>query len=225
MRNMLFISAAATVLAATSAGAQDMAAPPPAQDPTVATSAPTTAPSTSGSTFRGFRVEGDGGGDRYMSQGVHRDKVGYGGTVGFDGQIGDRIVVGPEATYWRASNYTENCTPGAIGGTLCNKSFDEYGVAVRAGVLLAPQLLVFGKGGWVDNEQRKRFTAPAGEQSYYDHYNTDGYQLGGGVELSMANRFQGPLAGLYLNAQYVYSKYDDHTSRQRVMGGIGIHFR
>ena len=222
MNRFMFAPLAAVVAIASPAFAQDASMPAPATDGSYAT---TTTDNTSGTTFRGFRVEGDAGGDRYQSQGVHRDKFGYGATIGFDGQIGDRIVVGPEATYWRANNYTENCTPGVVGGTLCNKSFDEFGVGVRAGVLLAPQILVFGKGGYVTNEQRKRFTAPVGQSSYYDHYNTDGYQVGGGVEFSMADRFQGPLSGLYVNAQYVYSNYDDHTSRQRVMGGIGIRFK
>ena len=222
MIRFMFAPLAALIAVASPAVAQDSTAPAPATDTSYAA---TPVDGTSNTTLRGFRVEGDLGGDRYQSQGVHRDKFGYGATIGFDGQIGDRIVVGPEATYWRANDYTENCTPGAAGGTLCNKSFDEFGVGVRAGVLLAPQVLVFGKGGFVTNEQRKRFTAPVGQSSFYDHYNTDGYQVGGGVEFSMADRFQGPLSGLYLNAQYVYSQYDDHTSRQRVMGGIGIHFK
>ena len=222
-------SIAALLLAAAplAAAAQDASVPPQdapvtAQDPAPATPA---AASTNGSTFRGFRVEGNFGWDRFRSQGTGRDKFGYGATFGFDGQIGDRIVIGPEANYWRSNNYTEICTAGTGGGTLCNKSFDTYSVGVRAGVLVAPQLLVFGKGGYVDNEQRKRYTAPAGQSSFYDHYNTDGYQFGGGVELSMANRFQGPLSGVYLSAQYLYDQYHDHTSRQRVMGGIGIRFR
>ncbi len=210
---------AALVAAAAPAVAQDASAPPPSQD----TSAPV---STNGTSFRGFRVEGDVGGDRYQSEGVHRNKLGYGASGGFDGQIGDRLVIGVEGSYWRANNYTENVTAGRTGGTIADKSFDEYGVAVRAGVLVAPQLLVFGKGGFINNEQRKAFNnAPAGQTNFYNHFNTDGYQVGGGVELSMANRFQGPLSGLYLSAQYVYSRYDDHTSRQKLFGGVGIRFR
>lgn len=218
---MRFVSTAimATLVAATAvpAVAQD-AAPLPSRDSS-------TSGGGSGTTFRGFRIEGDVGGDQFRSEGVHRNKLGYGGTIGFDGQIGDRLVIGPEATYWRANDYSENVTAGRTGGTIAHKSFDEYGVAVRAGVLVAPQLLVFGKAGYINNEQRKRFTAPAGQTSFYDHFNTDGYQLGGGAELSMANRFQGPLSGLYLSAQYVYSRYNDHSSRQKLMGGVGIRFR
>ncbi len=240
MRMLLLAASTALLTFAVPAAAQDASAPPPQdasapppqdasapppQDTAGPAAEPSAMSSTSGTTFRGFRIEGNVGGDRFMSQGVHRDKLGYGGTIGFDGQIGDRIVIGPEATYWRANDYVENVTSGVVGGTLAHKSFDEYGVGVRAGVLLAPQLLVFGKGGWIDNEQRKRFTAPAGQTSYYDHFNTDGYQVGGGVELSMANRFHGPLSGLYVSAQYVYSRYSDHTSRQKLMGGVGIRFR
>lgn len=218
MRTVLLSLAALAAATAAPAFAQDASAP---QD----TSAPAPV-STNGTTFRGFRVEGDVGGDRYQSEGVHRNKLGYGASGGFDGQIGDRLVVGVEGSYWRANNYTENVTAGRTGGTIADKSFDEYGVAVRAGVLLAPQLLVFGKGGYIDNEQRKAFlNAPTGQTNFYNHFNVDGYQVGGGVELSMANRFKGPLSGLYLSAQYVYSRYDDHTSRQKLFGGVGIRFR
>jgi outer membrane immunogenic protein len=223
MKSFLIASLVLSAVA-TPAFAQDSAAPAttPAADTTYAT---TSSDGTSGSTFRGFRIEGNAGGDRFQSQGVHRDKFGYGATIGFDGQIGDRIVIGPEATYWRSNKFSENCTGVAANGTLCNKSFEEFGVGVRAGVLVAPQLLVFGKGGYVTNEQRKRFSSATGATVGYEHYNTDGYQVGGGVELSMADRFQGALSGVYVNAQYVYSQYNNHTSRQRVMGGVGIRFR
>jgi outer membrane immunogenic protein len=173
--------------------------------------------------FRGFRIEGDAGGDRFQSQGVHNDKFGYGATVGFDGQIGNHIVIGPEASYWRANNWSQNSTSGVVGGTVSTRSFEEYGAAVRAGYLVTPALLVFAKGGYVDNEQRRAFAAPAGETSFYDHYRTDGYQVGGGVEYSL-DKLHTPLP-LYMNVQYVYSNYDDHTARQRVMAGIGVRFK
>lgn len=187
--------------------------------PTVAMAQDTT------SSFRGFRAEGNIGWDKFQALGAHNNKLGYGGTVGWDGAIGNKIIIGPEASFWRANNWSENCGAGVIGGSVCTKSFEEWGAAVRAGYMITPNVLVFGKGGYVSNEQRKNFSAPVGETSFYNHYRTDGYQVGGGVELSMADRFSGPLSGLYVNAQYVYSNYADHTSRQRVMGGVGIHFR
>jgi outer membrane immunogenic protein len=175
--------------------------------------------------FRGFRVEGNVGWDKFQALGTHNNKLGYGGTVGWDGALNDKLIIGPEASYWRANNWSQGCGDGVAGGSVCTKSFEEWGAAVRVGYMVTPNVLVFGKGGYVSNEQRKRFDAPAGETSYYNHYRTDGYQAGGGVEFSMADRLSGPLSGLYMNAQYVYSNFADHTSRQRVMGGVGIHFK
>lgn len=206
MRKILMVAAAAAVaLSAGAASAQDVTA---------------TSAETSNTSFRGFRLEGNAGGDRFQSQGQNNDKFGYGGTIGFDGMIGDRIVVGPEASYWRANNWNENCT-GATGGSVCQKSFEEFGVAVRAGYLVTPRAMVFAKGGYVTNEQRKRFDATTGVGSFNDHFNTDGYQVGGGAEYTVT---EGRLP-VYVNAQYVFSQYNDHTSRQRVMGGIGVRFK
>ncbi|WP_294330714.1 porin family protein [uncultured Sphingomonas sp.] len=206
MRNAFFLAVAAIGFTATAAQAQD-----------------TTTTSSNGTSFRGIRIEANAGGDRFQSQGVHNDKFGYGGTVGFDGQIGQRIVIGAEGSYWRANDWNENCSGVTGGGAVCHKSFDEYGAAVRAGVLATPQLLIFAKGGYVNNEQRKRFDAPAGQTSYYNHFNTDGYQVGGGVEYSLTG--EQTRMPLYVNAQYVYSQYSDHTARQRVMAGVGLRFK
>jgi len=85
-------------------------------------------------------------------------------------------------------------------------------------VLVTPQLLVYAKGGYVNNEQRKRFDAPVGETSFYDHYRTDGYQLGGGAEYSLTDMF-------YVNAEYKYSNYHSHTARQRALIGFGVRFK
>lgn len=207
MRSVILVAVAALGFTASAAQAQDTAS--------------TT--SSNGTSFRGIRLEANAGGDRFQSQGVHNDKFGYGGTIGFDGQIGERIVIGAEGSYWRANDWSENCTGGTQGGSVCHKSFDEYGAAVRAGVLVTPQLLVFAKGGYVNNEQRKRFDAPAGQTSYYNHFNTDGYQVGGGVEYSLTG--EQTRMPVYANVQYVYSQYSDHTARQRVMAGIGVRFK
>jgi len=179
--------------------------------------------------LRGFRIEGNVGADRFQAEGTHRNKLGYGGTIGFDGMLGERIVVGPEASYWRADSGSENCIAGVNGGTVCAKSYEEYGVAVRAGFLVTPRLLIFGKGGYVNNDQRKRFDPTTNrfyvngqivgpEVPYFRRFNTGGYQAGGGLEYGMSRN-------VYVNAQYVYSRYDDHTSRQRAMLGVGLRFK
>lgn len=178
--------------------------------------------------FRGFRVEANGGWDRFHSEGARRDKIGYGGTVGFDGIIAEKIVIGAEGTYWRANKGTENCEPGVNGGTVCRKSFGEYGAAVRAGYLVTPKLLVFGKGGYVSNEQRRRFDAPGTllyinglivgpETSYYRRGPSGGYQIGGGAEYTLVKSF-------YVDVQFIHSNYEEHSRRDRAMAGVGVRF-
>lgn len=215
MRANFIVAFAAAALAASSAQAFDL--------------------SSANTSFRGFRIEGNIGGDRWQALGDHNTKLGFGGTVGFDGVIYDKIVVGAEGSYWQAKGFTENSAGGLNGGSVADKSFQEYDGAFRAGYLVTPNILVFGKGGIAVNEQRKRFD-PSGslfysngqivgpEQGYYRHENYYGYQVGGGVEytLPQLGSFNLPL---YVNAQYVYSNFDTHTSRQRVMAGIGIRFK
>ncbi|MYL98906.1 outer membrane beta-barrel protein [Novosphingobium sp. FGD1] len=175
-----------------------------------------------GTGFRGIRVEGNIGGDRFQSQGNHNDKFGYGGTVGFDGTIGERIVIGAEGSFWKPGSGNENTTALADGNSIDHKAFEEWGAAVRAGYLVTPQFLVFGKAGYVNGEQRKRIEGPAGNTLVYDHYRADGYQVGGGVEYTVMP--QGALP-VYVNAQYVYSNYHGNTGRQRVMAGVGVRFK
>ena len=207
MRTLIFIAAAAATLASQAAQAQDEDSP---------------------TTFRGFRLEGNVGGDRYRSERVHQhDKLGYGGSGGFDGTIGHKIVIGAEGSYWRANNGSENCTSSSTG-SLCDKSIAEFGAAVRGGYLITPRILVFGKGGFVRDLQRLNFTPSSGlfivngQITRLAPYNvrtrTDGYQLGGGAEFSLTKLF-------YVDGQYVFSQYDNHTYRQRVMAGVGIRFK
>lgn len=178
--------------------------------------------------FRGFRIEGNVGGDRFKAEGDKKTKLGYGGTAGFDGVIADKIVVGAEGSYWRPNNGTSACT-GFGGGLLCQRSSHELGAAVRVGYLITPALLVFGKGGYVNDSQRNSFLSSSGlyyvngnivgpgySASRRDH--VDGYQAGGGIEYSLTPMF-------FVSGQYVYSRYDDNTSRMRAMGGVGIRFK
>jgi outer membrane immunogenic protein len=174
-----------------------------------------------GTSFRGIRVEGNIGVDRFRSQGVHNDELGVGATIGFDGTIGSRFVVGAEGNFWRGADWNENCSLTGGGNTTCHKAFEEWGAAIRAGYLVTPDLLIFGKAGYVNGEQRRRVNGPTGTQLVYDHYRADGHQLGAGVEYTFTH---GRLP-IYVNAQYVYSDYHGNTSRQKLMTGIGIRFK
>lgn len=206
MRKIVFVATLAAALGV-SAAAQ-------AQDASSATSDT----SSNGTSFRGFRAEVQGGNDRFQSQGGHDQKFGYGGALGLDGVIGDKIVIGPEVSYWqsRAENVTH-----PLNGTYAQKSFGEIGAGLRAGYLVQPNLLFYGIGGYVNDKQRAAFTGPNNSGragAFYNVVHTDGWQLGGGAEYSLNKLF-------YVGAGYRYSSYDDHTARQRLFLSAGIHFK
>ncbi|MES3151794.1 outer membrane protein [Sphingomonas faeni] len=167
-------------------------------------------------TFRGFRVEAKAGVDRLQANGNHDDRFAYGGAAGWDGIIGEKIVVGPEVSYLDTNG--KSCAGGVRGGQVCTRTRREIGIAVRAGYLPTPALLIFGKAGYANDSQRKTFTGdPAGGTAFNDRYRTDGYQVGGGIEYSLVHNF-------YVSAEYKYANYYSHTSRQNVLGGIGVRF-
>lgn len=191
-----------------------------------AASAPLQAQST-GMGLRGVRIEANAGGDRFSSAGAHQTKFGYGATIGADAEF-SRFVVGIEGSYWRDAKRLTNCLTGGAG-TFCNSSGQhEFGAAVRAGYALTPQLLIFGKAGIVRDRQRNIFTS-SGSTFYVNgqfvpappssntSFSESGYELGGGMEYSLASHF-------YADAQYVYSHYRNETVRNRVMFGLGYRF-
>lgn len=192
----------------------------------VAAHAQNSAPAAVAGTLAGFRVEGNIGWDKTQSLGQNNEKLGYGGSVGFDGNLTDRIVIGPEFTYWRP-NRGENRTsmPGVAGGTVYHEGREMLSGDIRIGYRVTPDLLVFGKGGYVNQSQRSYFNAPIGQTSYSTKGHPDGYQVGGGVQYSPHDRFSFAPANMYISAQYVYSRFDNRTRDQHAMAGIGFRIR
>lgn len=180
-----------------------------------------------GVAFRGFRVEANAGGDRFRSADSSRSKFGYGATIGGDISI-DRFVLGVEGSYWRDSGRVTNCITGGAG-TFCSSSGQrELGAAVRAGFEITPQLLAFGKFGYVSDREREIFTSSgqtfyvngqfvAGPPSSDLKFHENGYQVGGGLEYSFQNH-------VFADAQYVHDRYRNRNSRDRVMLGLGYRF-
>src|SRR4051812_15525369 len=139
--------------------------------------------------LRGFRAEGQVGITSFHSEGNHDSKVGWGAAVGVDAIVANGFVLGAEGTYW--DSRPENITIDGPGEAR-HKMFQEWGLALRAGVLATPSTLIYGKVGYVRDEQRKEFvpfvpgtTRVGGSVTpgyYYDHDKIGGIQWGGGIE-------------------------------------------
>jgi outer membrane immunogenic protein len=170
--------------------------------------------------LRGVKADAQVGYDRFYSEGNHHNRLGYGGAVGIDGLFGNGLVLGVEGTLFTARN--ENITRDGPG-IARRKSFEEYGVALRAGFMTTPSTLIYARGGIVRNEQRKFFdadtigTRPAIFGDYYNHYHTAGYTVGGGVEQMLGQN-------LYLKAEGRYSNYRTNSSRLTGILGLGLMF-
>jgi outer membrane immunogenic protein len=194
---------AATITFGTAASAQDM-----------------------GTSFRGFRVEGNAGYDWAHSEGDHSSKFAFGGAAGFDGVVADRIVIGPEFSYWHPNHGNNTvATPTSTGGAFFHQQRDQLAGDIRVGYLITPDFLVFGKGGYVNESQREFLVAPTGQPVSFSRGRVDGYQYGGGVEFTLHDKFSSVPGGLYVSAQYVRSQFDNHTADNHAMGGIGFRFK
>jgi len=143
--------------------------------------------------LRGFRVEAQTGYDQFSADGDHHGKWGFGGAAGVDFDLGG-FVVGPEVTYWWAPNEVETVDGPGLAE---HKSFQEWGLGLRAGAMVTPSTLVYGKVAYVRNEQRKRFTPfdpvtgaldSSAPGAYYDHYKVNGWQWGAGVNQMLSKR-------------------------------------
>lgn len=176
----------------------------------------------SAQTLRGVRADASVGYDRFRSEGNKDGHLAYGAAIGVDTFIGDNFVLGIEGTFMnsRAENITFDGP-----GLARRKSFQEYGAAIRAGVMMSPSTLIYAKGGFVVNEQRKQFDAfnpripgafsPVG--SYYNHYHTKGYVVGGGVEQMLSDH-------IYVKAEGRYANYKTNSSRLTGLIGLGVLF-
>ena len=163
--------------------------------------------------FRGVRAEVQGGVDRFYSEGNNDTGLAWGAAAGLDFDLSG-IVVGPEVTFMWSPRENET-RDGA--GVAYRKSFEEWGFGLRAGSMITPATLVYAKGAFVVNEQRKYFDADMDLHSYYNHYRTRGWQVGGGVEQMLSDMF-------YVKAEGRYSNYRTNSSRLTGMLGLGVLF-
>jgi len=143
--------------------------------------------------FTGARVGATVGYDNV--QGV--EDVAYGAVVGYDAAVAPRVTLGAEAT-------------------LGDSEVDAYGVhasrdlavALRAGYVLAPRVLAFGKVGY----------ATTRVEAFGDHTNVEGVRFGGGLEVATTKN-------TYVSAEYARTEYEDGLGgRDQALVGVGFRF-
>ena len=193
--------------------------------------------------FTGFRVEGLAGYDVSQAgsdvdneanenddQSI--DGFGYGIGAGYDFNAGN-VVLGVETELSDSTAKTE----------FTNGDFEGFGlgdvetgrdiyVGARAGFIAAPNLLVYGKGGYTN--ARYNIESSFDGDEYRAKIDTDGFRIGAGAEYALSGNS-------FAKIEYRYSNYSDaeldfegdapdqdlgeiDLDRHQVMVGYGLRF-
>ena len=152
--------------------------------------------------FTGPRAEVIGGWDHVSVGSESEYGFAYGGDIGYDLQRGN-AVFGVEAAITGAT------TDRDIAGVTVEAGRDLF-AGVRAGVIAAPDTLVYLKGGYTN----ARVTLEDDGDDF--SRDLDGVRIGAGVERDFG-RFYG-------KAEYRYSNYSQDFSRHQVLAGLGVRF-
>jgi outer membrane immunogenic protein len=97
----------------------------------------------------------------------HRDGAVAGGQFGFNWQVNSHWLVGAEADYQWSNldgSVSSSFRLGNVGATnmVASQTVDSFGtVRARAGVVLAPPLLLYGTGGFAFGQVHENLSVPA----------------------------------------------------------------
>jgi outer membrane immunogenic protein len=134
--------------------------------------------------------------------------VSYGGEVGFDARLGQKVVAGPYAVY-------EFSSVKLCDGADCIRESGNLGVGGRIGVAVSPRVLIYGKLGYA----RIRFTASSGGAT--GSASADGVQGAIGLDLNFSRNVYGLVEINYAD----YGRFEGiNLQRRHVATGIGVRF-
>lgn len=200
-----------------------------------------------GSNFTGVRIEPRAGWDNFGGRIAITDpgdademlvasnsqgKIGYGAELGYDVQLGP-IVVGAYAGVERSNS--SSCLEIAGDDLGCLESGRNLYAGGRAGVVIAGNLLVYGRGGYSRGRYSLAYdgdTDVATSPIYVIADSAGGTHYGGGVEMAFTPNFYG-------RVEYVRTRYDRletvnpldddvdvaiRTRRNQVTAGLGLRF-
>ena len=197
----------------------------------------------SDSAFSGPRVEGIVGYDvlkagSSVDDDVNADNdqsidgITYGVAAGYDIDLGN-VVIGPEAEFTWSSADTEydNGDWEGFGFGSVNAGRDLY-LGARVGIKAAPDLLVYGKGGYTN--AKLNILSDDGTTEFDEDYDLDGWRGGAGAEYAMNDNMFFKLEYRYSNYQRAEvdfegtlpdsDRFDVDLDRHQVMAGVGMRF-
>lgn len=156
----------------------------------------------------------------------------YGGAIGYDMNLGGLVVgVEGELTDSTAKTKFENGDFEGFGFGNVKAGRDLY-VGARLGAVVAPNALLYVKGGYTN--ARFNIRSSDGTVTYREKFDSDGWRAGAGAEVALDNN-------IYTKLEYRYSNYskaeidfggdlpdsdrfDVDVDRHQIVAGVGVRF-
>ena len=226
MRKLTLTAAAATLGLALAAPAFAQDGPPPSRD------ADRTFTGPRAGVILGYdKLQPGRGPNSDITSDRKADGLTYGGDFGYDIAV-NRFVIGAEGEVTGSTADVSNApaSAAALGYGRVKAGRDLY-AGGRIGYVVAPSTMIYAKGGYTN--ARLDLTANNGTVTTGQHYNLDGYRVGGGVEQKIGRT-------TYAKLEYRYSNYGNarleyangantnnfsvDTDRHQVVAGVGVRF-
>lgn len=164
--------------------------------------------------IRDFNGRGTFGGSSTSSDFV------YGAELGFDVQAGSMVFGGYAGIEGSGTEETEE-------GNITFETGRNLTAGGRAGFMLNPNLLAYGKAGISRGRLTPTFGTGANSAPFANYSrNRDGFHFGGGLEFALQR-------GFYVRGDYTHTKYEEFEidantelrfTRNQVTGAIGFRF-
>ena len=146
------------------------------------------------------------------------DGFGGGGFIGFGGtNWGIYGAIEAELGYDGAQFDESFSEPGVGTATLDAEAQLTYGVGFRVGAVVADNVLIYGRFGWVRTNIEAEATVSIiglGSASASDDEDFDGLRVGGGIEGMLADN-------IGVRGEYTYTMYGDEDVN---IGGVPVNF-
>lgn len=174
----------------------------------------------------GVDVEVDG--SPYFAFEEADDGIAYGGEIGLDFAVSDRVKVGPYAGV--SFSDTDYCDEEAGVYSYCLDTGRQFAAGLQVTGAVGPKLSTFAKLGWANGRLTGDYVdAVDASYNYSDAVNRDAFQVGAGLQFALG-------ANAYATTQVVYTDFDAeeasidtvdgrlYGSRLNLLGGLGVRF-
>ena len=151
----------------------------------------------------------------------------YGAEIGYDHKIGSRFTLGAYA----GIDFSDADSCGSVFGNdeACFRAGRNITAGIRAGVQVAPRVLLYVKGGYSNGRMNLAYDGAGTANDFRLRDNRDGLHVGAGAELAVTEK-------AYAKLEYVYTDYEARgyksgtfgagydASRHQVLAGFGLRF-